>query len=122
MINTHSFHPQRRASITQNGNTILVNDAAHQDCRCRGDFFYAVQVEDETITIRGSDNDRRDIGYTLNLSESGVQVDEAIGRGRPYMVVETEAPMDRSQQQQFGLNLASSLIGFPLSFKATDPL
>ena len=114
MVSIQQFTPQRQATIARDGNTLIVNDAAHKDCRCPGDFFYAVELQHDSISIQGNNREQGQVGYQLGLSPQGVQVHSTLGRSEMIMNVASETPLSAQQQRDVGMNVASSLVGLPL--------
>lgn len=115
MISIHQFPQNRQATVTREGNTLTVSDASHQNCRCPGDFYYSVGLAEDTITISGSNREQGQVNYEIGLSPNGVEVKNTASFRPEYVLnVSADKPLSSEQQQQFGMNVASSLIGLPL--------
>ena len=115
MISINQFSRNRQATVTREGNTLRVTDSAHQNCRCPGDFSYQVGLAEDSITLSGSDRERGRFDYQIALSPNSVEVKDTNDTRRNYfMKMDLDTPLNSEQQQSFGLNVVSSLIGLPL--------
>lgn len=114
MVSIQQFTPQRHANIKSEHGKIIVSDAGHEGCRCPGDFFYAIDVQQDSISIQGDNSEQGQVGYQLALSPQGVQVQSTIGHPETVMNLASDSPLTPEKQKQVGLNVASSLIGLPL--------
>lgn len=114
-------HGTSSFSVQREGNRITVKDSAHQGCRCPGDASYEVNVEADRISIRGFTRESGSVDYTLQMWPSGCTVEDARragmrgwNEGPAIRAVQSDTPLRPEQYEQFGLAVASSLVGIPL--------